>query len=156
MTIFSILIFSLFLQEIPYKAAEDFEIKLEYQFKQRPPAETTTVIRYDESQKERDRRMSTAMLPYLMIRVNLLKVPVEEVRVKAIDNLNHALLNKKIKGGDSFLLDLGFTDDVKDRVAPHEYNLYFLSPDKAQLSRIHLFVEEDGTFLVNGEKRGKF
>jgi len=143
------------LQDTPYKAKEDFEVKLEYQFKQRPVVESTTV-RFDETQKERDRRTATGILPYLMIRINLLKIPEEEVRVKVVTNRSRSVLNKKIETGTSFVLDLGFTDDVKDHVAPHEYDILFLSSDKKELSRIHLFIEEDGTFLVNGEKRGKF
>jgi hypothetical protein len=150
-----VFLFSFFiLQQVPFKASEDFDLKLEYQFKQRPAPEKTSV-HFDETRKEHERRTSTAMLPYLMIRVNLLKVSQEEVRVKITNNRERST-SKKVEEGSSLLLDLGFTDDIKDRVSPHEYNLMFVSAEKKELSRIHLLIEEDGTFLVNGEKRGKF
>jgi hypothetical protein len=53
-------------------------------------------------------------------------------------------------------LEVGFTDDVKDRVTPHHYFLTLVSPKKTETSKIEILIEEDGTFFVNGEKRGKF
>ncbi len=52
-------------------------------------------------------------------------------------------------------LDLGYTDDIKDRVSAYEYVAYFLSDDKKPLSRVVLFFDKDGTYYVNGEKRGR-
>ena len=51
---------------------------------------------------------------------------------------------------------MGFTDDVKAHVSPYEISIIFASKEKKEISRIHLLIQEDGTFLVNGEKRGKF
>jgi hypothetical protein len=45
---------------------------------------------------------------------------------------------------------------MKDGVTPNAYNVVFYNKEKKQTSRIHLSVIEDGTFFVNGEKRGKF
>jgi hypothetical protein len=151
-----LIILSVFvLQDIPFKAKEDFDIKLDYTFKQRPVSDRTSV-HFDESQKERDRRTSPAVLPYLILKVNLLKLPEEEVKVRIANNLNGALTNKKVQIGSTLSLDMGFTDDMKDRVSPHEYIITFVSPEKKELSRISIFIAEDGTFMVNGEKRGKF
>jgi len=50
---------------------------------------------------------------------------------------------------------MGYTDDIKGRVTEHEYTVYFLSKDKKPVSRIVIYFQEDGTFLVNGEKRGR-
>jgi hypothetical protein len=156
MKILAFLSFCLFLaQDLPYKPKEDFEIKLDYQFKQRPVADKNSV-HLDETQKERDRRTSASMLPYLIIRINLLNLPEEEVKVRVTSNLHEIVFQKKISKGSSLPLDLGFTDDVKDRVTAHEYQLTFLSPAKKEMSRILLLIEEDGTFIVNGEKRGRF
>ena len=52
-------------------------------------------------------------------------------------------------------LDLGFTDDIKDRVGAYEYTVFFLNEDKDQVSKIVIYFEKDGTYLVNGETRGK-
>jgi hypothetical protein len=71
--------------------------------------------------------------------------------------MSQGLVNKKLKHPlTTFPLVIGYTDDVKDRVTPHEYILTFLSEDKTPLSRIVIFIDEDGTFAVNGEKRGRF
>jgi hypothetical protein len=145
----------LLLQDLPYKPKDEFEIKLNYQFKQRPQSNTSAVY-LDETQREKERRTSSDLLPYLILNVKMLKLSEEEVRIKVANNLNSRVINKKISQDMVLPLDVGFTTDMKDRVSPHEYTLTFLSPKKARLSKIVIFVEEDGTFLVNGEKRGKF
>lgn len=145
-----------FLQDLPYKAKEEFDVKLNYQFKQRHQSASTSTVYLDESQREKERRTSTDILPYLTINVKLLKVSEEEVRVRIENNLASRGVTKKISEGQIIPLDMGFTADIKDRVTPHEYILTFLSPQKSQLNKVVIFVEEDGTFLVNGEKRGKF
>jgi hypothetical protein len=53
-------------------------------------------------------------------------------------------------------LDMGFTDDMIDRVHAHEYTLTFIDANKLPVNRIVINVAEDGSFFVNGEKRGKF
>ncbi|HET9486931.1 MAG TPA: hypothetical protein VFO54_05835, partial [Chryseosolibacter sp.] len=63
---------------------------------------------------------------------------------------------KKIDLNSILVMDLGFTDDMKDRVTPHEYTLTFVSEEKVPLEVILIKVDEDGSFFVNGEKRGKF
>lgn len=79
-----------------------------------------------------------------------------EDRIKISDSNRRTMLNKKVTENDAFNLDLGFTDDMKDRTSPHEYFVHFLSADKKTIvSRILIDVGEDGTFTVNGEKRGK-
>jgi hypothetical protein len=145
-----------FLQDVPFKAKEEFDVKLNYQFKQRQQSASTSTVYLDETQREKERRTSTDILPYLVLNVKLLKVSQEEVRVRIENNLARRGVTKKISEGQILPLDMGFTADVKDRVAPHEYILTFLSPQKSELSKVVIFVEEDGTFLVNGEKRGKF
>jgi hypothetical protein len=156
MKLLSFYLISLFLfQDLPFKGKEEFDIKLNYQFKQRP-ASSTSAVYLDETQRERDRRTSSDQLPYLILNVKLLKLSEEEVRVRVDNNFNSRVMNKKISPEMVLPLDLGFTADMKDRVSAHEYTLTFLSPQKSGLSKVVIFVEEDGTFLVNGEKRGKF
>src|SRR4051812_47586754 len=142
-------------QDIPFKPNEEFEIKLNYQFKQRPIRDQNA-IHLSESQKEYDRRTSSDMLPYLILNVKMLKLSEEEVKLRIINNLDQRVVTKKIETGIIMPIDLGFTSDVKDRVTAHEYTLTFLSPKKNETSKIIIHVDEDGSFLVNGEKRGKF
>lgn len=145
----------LFTQEIPVKPKDEFEIKLDYQFKNRP-AQDHNAVHFDETKKEHDRRVSAAPLPFLILNIKMLKLSGEEVKLRVTNNLNPRIAVRKVQEGTVVPLQIGFTDDAKDRVAAHQYTLTLLSPKKTETSKIEIFIEEDGTFLVNGEKRGKF
>jgi hypothetical protein len=151
--VFLLLIIS-FSQEVPFKSKDEFEVKLDYQFKQRPP-DDNTVIHVDETHRDRERRTSTAILPYLILNVKMLQTG-EASRVRISTNISQQTSIRKIKEGVIIPIEIGFTDDAKDRVTAHEYALTLLTDDRAELSRIVLFIGEDGTFLVNGERRGRF
>ncbi|MBK7650493.1 MAG: hypothetical protein IPJ20_06715 [Flammeovirgaceae bacterium] len=53
-------------------------------------------------------------------------------------------------------IDWGFSEDIKDGMVTPEYTVLFINKDKKNVSRIYMLIQEDGTFLVNDEKRGKF
>lgn len=150
------LVFSLILvqDEVPYKPGEEFEIKLNFEFRQRP-AQEPYQVNFSETRKDYERRTNTGPLPYLFMNVNLLKTTAEETRVRLVRNKTENAFTRKLEQGMQIKLDLGFTDDIKDRVTAHEYTLLFLSQNKKPLTRIVIYFEEDGTYLVNGEKRGK-
>ena len=67
-----------------------------------------------------------------------------------------AVVNKKIGKTLTYEVDMGYIDDIKDHITPSAYTVYALSGKRVALNRIELLVAEDGTFLVNGEKRCKF
>lgn len=142
-------------QEIPVKPKEEFEIKLDYQFRNRP-AQDLNSVHLDETRKEHERRVSTAPLPFLTLNIRMLKLSEAEVKMRVTNNLTPRVALRKVEEGTVVPLQIGFTDDVKDRVTAHAYTLTLLSPKKLETSRIEIVIEEDGTFLVNGEKRGKF
>ncbi|HEX6226979.1 MAG TPA: hypothetical protein VFZ52_21320 [Chryseolinea sp.] len=144
-----ILLMFLFQDDAPYKSNDEFELKLDLQFKQRPKAETK--VEFDR------RTLPTGGMnaPYLYLSLKVLKVTPEEVRIKVLKNNTQTLLARKFDPNVVLKLDLGFTDDIKDRVTAHQYLITFLSKEKSVLSRIEIFFETDGTYLVNGEKRGK-
>lgn len=141
-------------QDLPYKPSDEFDVQIDYKFRQRPAASPTTV-NLGETQEDYNRRTSSNLLPYLILNVNLLKLN-NEVRVRITNNLNTKTSTRKISQGDNFSIDMGFTADVKDRVTPHEYVMTFLASDKKEAARIVIHIEQDGTFVVNGEKRGRF
>lgn len=143
------------MQEIPFKPKEEFEIKLDYQFKQRPQGDHNAVY-LSETSGELQRRTGNAVLPYLILNIKLLKLSEEKMRVRISGNRDDRPINKKIDINSVIELDLGFTDDMKDRVKAHEYTVSFLSYDKKPMSRILISIAEDGSFFVNGEKHGKF
>jgi hypothetical protein len=142
----------LFLQEVPFKLKEEFEVKLDYQFKQRPSADHNTV----HLGKDYERRNNASVLPYLVLNIKLLKLPGEKMRVRVTNNLREKPIFRKVDLTSLLELDLGFTDDMKDRVTAHQYTLTFINQDKTPVEAILINVDEDGSFFVNGEKRGKF
>ena len=85
----------------------------------------------------------------------VLKPAPEEVRIRVIENGSKTVFNKKFDMNTVLKLDMGYTDDIKDRVSAYEYTVYYLTADKKPLSKIVIQFDEDGTYFVNGEKRGK-
>lgn len=140
----------LFQDQTPYKANDEFELKLDLQFRQRPKSETKV-----ELDHHRTLPNSGMSAPYLYLNLRVLKVVPEEVRIKVVKNTSQVLLSRKFDPNVVLKLDLGFTDDIKDRVTAYHYLITFLTKEKSELSKIEIFFEADGTYLVNGEKRGK-
>ena len=143
------------LQEIPFKPKEEFTVDLNYTFKERPASSATT-FEYKDGVEVRNK--ATGPLPYLGFKIKITKAAPEEVRFKAINNNGRLLLSGKIKVDDVILLDMGFLDDIKDREkdTTYEISLITYTDKRKEINRIHIIVLEDGTFLVNDEKRGKF
>lgn len=149
--------------DVPYKPDEEFKLTLDYSFKQRTTGSSSTTtgndatINLNESNRDYNRRNGTSgPLPYLVINLVLLKINEGEAKVRVINGDGKLVLSKKAETGRIYKIDLGYTDDLKDRVTPHEYNIFIVSADKKELSRIHLFVKENGEFNVNNVMRGKF
>lgn len=148
---------SLLLQiEAPSKANEDFLIELEYTIKPRPLASNSNINMVETEKQRKQRSTGGEPLPYLILQLSILKLSGEEVRIRCTNNLGKTVLSKKAELDKKYKLDLGYTDDIKDQVTAHAYTIDFLSADKREVSRILLVVEKDGTFSVNGSKRGKF
>jgi hypothetical protein len=140
----------LYQEPIPYKGNDEFELKLDMQFKKRPPPNLNKV-----DLEKRTLPASGMNAPYLYINLRVLKPVLEEYRVKVTKNNNDILMSRKFDPSTVIKLDLGFTDDIKDHIMPHHYMITFLSKGKDPLSRVEIFFEKDGTYIVNGEKRGK-
>jgi len=151
-----ILFMSFFIQDpIPYKPSEEFDLKLNFEFKDRSSARDPNKIDMDMSPKEYQKKNGTGVLPYLHLNLRVLTQQSNEMRVKVIENGKRNVLNKKFDPSIILKLDCGFTDDIKDRVGPYEYTVVFLNEDKDPVSRIVIYFEKDGTYLVNGQNRGK-
>lgn len=138
--------------EVAYRNKEDYQVELKYDLRNRPTVEHNTV-HLDPTGVKKPR---TGMLPYLLVHITVLNVKAEETRFRCEDNTKHTVFNRKLSKASSFVIDMGFIDDIKDGLSPNDYSVYAVSTDRENLNRIHLKIEKDGTFLVNGEKRGKF
>jgi hypothetical protein len=141
--------------EPPFKPSGDFELKIEYIFKERPPTDRQVVLLDDESNNKAS-KSGAGQLPYLQIQLKVLSVTDQEKRIRILDTEGRIVYNRKGAAGSVIKLDWGFTEDIKYRLISHEYAVQFLDEEKKTVSRIYMFIEEDGTFLVNGETRGKF
>ncbi|HEY8933954.1 MAG TPA: hypothetical protein VIM65_01990 [Cyclobacteriaceae bacterium] len=148
MPLLLILFFSLFQTDVPFKQNSDFEIKLDYRFKPRPGTD-------GYSADGTKLNASTGVLPYLILNLKILKLDTLETKIKVNSNLVANIINKKVTEGDVFPLDMGFTEDVKDKVTAHLYTVTFLTAKKEPVSKIVITIDEDGNFFVNNERRGK-
>lgn len=143
-------------QDVPYKANEEFAVKLDYQFKERGGQSTTanTVV-YSDKRRDVDGSGRT-VLPYVVLKLKILKLNDED-RLKINNNFGDNLLTRKhIEIGKEYVIDLGFTNDIKDRVTANEYTITLSSEDKTPISKIIVLIEANGTFKINGQTRGKF
>ena len=143
----------IFQDTIPFKEKEEFDVKIDLKLKQRPQDSDANTVDLSDQPK---RKPSSAMLPYLYLRVSFLKLDPEEVRLTVKNNFDRRIVNKKIEKNPILEIDAGFTDDLKARGKTSEFVITMLTADKNDFSKIVIQIEEDGTFLVNGDKRGKF
>jgi hypothetical protein len=142
--------------EVPFRAKDDFQVELKYNFKERPAKDPYVVNWEAHNAQGREGGDKKGLLPYLIVNVKILNPKAEEMRFKCENNLGKSVFNKKISKELSYDVDMGYIDDVKDRVTANIFTVYALTDKKEVLNKIELKVEEDGTFLVNGEKRGRF
>lgn len=150
MQVFAFLLLPVLLQQsVPFKPAEEYSFRLDYQFRNKAGIDRFEVD-WSNTQK-----YSEGTLPYLTVHIKPLKLSDDEDRVRIVNNRNERIYSRKASLDEEIQIEMGFTDDLKDRTAPFEFNVFFTSK-KVDISRINLFVDEDGFFYINGEKRGKF
>jgi hypothetical protein len=142
-----LLILSSLTEDIPFKSKDEFEVNLDFQFRTRVK-ESSEVYTSTASN-------TSGPLPYLTLSMKVLKLAPGETKIRIINSKGQLLYTRKAAEGTVVNLDMGYTDDIKGRVSEHEYTLVFISPDKKPLSRIVIHFQEDGSYFINEEKRGK-
>lgn len=146
-------VFVLQAQEIPFKPDNEFALRLNMNFKARPPADVTK-INVEETFGEYEKRTSTTPLPYVILFLTVITAGEDEVRL-SISKGGKAFQSRKVEPGKPVKLDIGFSVDVKDRTTDHEYVITFLTEKKKPVSRIVIHFTDQGDYLVNGVKRGQ-
>jgi hypothetical protein len=150
---FIFLLFSLLFQDqVPIKPAREFEITTKYELRKKPASDQPKIV---FEQKENNRESGTDMLPYLIINLKVKKWATDVEQVRVVDSNGKLYLKKKQNDDGLYVWEMGYVDDIKDKVRSGKFIVQFLR-EKKPVEQILVQVEEDGTFLVNGEKRGKF
>ncbi|HNT51251.1 MAG TPA: hypothetical protein PLM56_17385 [Cyclobacteriaceae bacterium] len=135
----------------PYKPDNEFEFKFDYSFKERLRPEKSDYEAPDPGKKT----VTTGPLPYLKTEVKVLRLGTGEVRLKVLNHKGTTVINRKASTDFVVKIDWGYSDDVKDQIVSHKYSVLFLNEEKEILSRIILEANPDGTFFVNGQKKGR-
>jgi hypothetical protein len=92
----------------------------------------------------------------LILFLTVKESPNGEFRIRLVRDGKQIIGNRKIEPDKEIKIDVGFTDDAKDKVSGYEHIVYFMNEDKKERSRIVITIEPNGDYLINGEKRGRF
>ncbi len=138
-------LFAFAIQDTPFKSNEEFELKLDFQFKPRPKTGAVE-MRAD---------IGTTPLPFLSMQLNVLLVRDDEYRVRIVDGRGNVLGNRVLGKSTSLKFDIGYTDDVKDQVSADKYFINFYGKDKTLNRNIIIRFDREGTYYVNDEQRGR-
>jgi hypothetical protein len=144
---------------VPFKANNEFEVMIDLNFKQKEALSNTSnkvTLDYTETVEQHNRKINGTPLPYLAFKIKFLTLSDKEERVKIVNNIGKIIYSKKAEAKTVIKLDVGYLDDVKDGVTPNRYDVILLDNNKTEVDMISILIVEDGTFYVNGEKRGKF
>lgn len=152
------------LQEIPFKAAEDYEFELKLEFRPKPTLEVEPDVGHIVYKMKSDnasvieankQTYDPTTLPYALMVIRPLKLSEGEERVLVVDNLDNRLYNRKASLDTPIEFEMGFTDDLKDHISAYRFEVVFSSKRK-EASRITLYFDKDGNLIMNDEIRGKF
>src|SRR6185436_1140019 len=140
----------LWIQTEPFlKPAAQFEILTNYDLRKKPEADNTKIV-FEPS--EETKRTNIDLLPFVSVTLKVKKWNPDVTHVKVVDQFGKPYLRKKVDDEGVYTFDMGFTDDMKDKVTPGKFIIQFTG-DKKVIEQITVEVDPEGTFLVNGEKR---
>jgi len=140
--------------DIPYKPDNEFVIRLDLKFISRASA-STSQVNMSESREHYLKRTNTSQLPHLTLYITIKEANQGEVRMKIMRDGKVFQNNKKIELGKEFKLEVGYTDDAKDKVSGYNHTIYFLDATKKEVNKIVIVIEENGDYRINGELRGR-
>jgi len=141
-----------FQQEIPYKASDEFLVKINLQFKEKTSEYNNNT--FSGSGERLDK--SKGQKAFLEVLVTQLKIREDEVRITAVDSNGKELLRRKVSPVPELKFPMGFVEDLKAKSNGEGITVYFLSADKKKLRKIVFGVQPDGVFQVNGQWHGQF
>jgi hypothetical protein len=146
------LLFFLFQSDVPFKPNKEFEVNTKYELKAKPTSDDPQIVFETQENK---RTSGSDMLPFLTLNLKVKKWAAGVTQIRISDVQGKTYLKKKPSTDASYPFEMGYVDDMKDKVGPSKFIVSF-HKEKQVVEQITIEVEEDGTFLVNGERRGKF
>jgi len=153
--IFYLILYPFVQDQVPYKPTDEFELKIDYIFKERGAIDRQTV-EYDKATDDKIRKATSGPMPYLLVDLKVLVIAENEIKIRVVNSNGHLVFNRKAAVGTVIKLDWGYTEDIKEKLTVNEFTVYFSDEKKKSISKIFLTILDDGIFMVNGEKRGKF
>jgi hypothetical protein len=130
--------------------ADQFESKIDLTFKKRESSDPGTYTFSNGSQPKK-----TTDTPIAFLAINFMLLRSEgEVKVNVINGRSNR--TSKVKVGTPVKLAVGFIEDVKNNGEDVEINLIFSNDLKKPIRKVTFKIGQDGSYFVNGEKRGKF
>jgi len=134
---------------VPYLSSDDFDFELDYNFKTKPSNMK------DVAYSQKDLNPSTDNLPYVKMKILLKNTSSDHYRYKVITNKRETKVNRKVKGNDDFVIEMGFSDDIKDRVHAHQFSVFIYNKNKDPLSKIVIEFSANGDMFINEKLMGK-
>ena len=144
-------LFFFFQNDAPLKSTKEFEVSTKYELRKKPTSDDPKIV----FETNETKRSSTDLLPYLSLTLKIKKWASGVTQVRISDTQGKTYLRKKPSTDSSYPFEMGYVDDMKDKVGPSKFIVTF-HKEKQVVEQITIEVEEEGTFLVNGERRGKF
>ncbi len=135
--------------EVPYLPLESFQYELDYSFKTKPPPDV------DYAYQDKVTVYKATPLPYVKMKFLVNEKLQKFYRVKVIDNNNKNIDNKKLKGQESFEVDMGYAVDIKDRISSYQFLILLFDEDKAPANKILVEFSEEGDMFINEKLVGR-
>lgn len=137
-------------EDIPFLPADQFKSKIDLIFKKRESSDPSTYTFSDGSQPK---KTIDTPIAFLAINFTLLRAD-GEVKVNVINGRSERA--NRVKVGTPVKIAVGFIEDVKNNGEDVEINLIFSNDLKKPIRKVTFKIGQDGSYFVNGEKRGKF
>ncbi len=137
--------------DVPYLSEDLFEYELDYSLKKKPNPENQHL---DVNGNRTE--YNPTPLPYLKVKFAIKTDGDSLSKYTVVDSFGFVKRNRKIKAAlTEFVLDIGYTADIKDRITSHSYSINLINGDKVIMNKIDIAFSEEGVMTINGIERGR-
>ena len=136
-------------QEVPFRAEMTYKLELGMEYKKNPIT-STSVVKPGEA-NIRD----TGFDFYLLLKLELLQLLEDDLKLKIINEQGDVVLSKKLKKLELFTIDIGSSPDIKSGKVSQKYRMEFINAAKELSSIILIEFTDEGKFFVNNKPFGQ-